>query len=301
LHRFANKVKLVRKGGQHLDDFIFDGRLKSFFLADSGAGSKITAKDEASKRQLTVARHERLLLLKYHPDIPIGALGEAEKRGEKVLFRFRLFPTGQLIDLKINFPKPGKNELRLYFNDAVFSPKAWDNWFLFEQNAQIWIGSLDDNEIKAARAGAPIDWQNGFDQAVEEAYQEAVNTKLPVLVPTSSLKYRRDPKVAIAAMGKSGNVCEMMPKHETFISRATGAPYLEAHHFIPMMEQRHIDVNLDVVENICILNPYAHRMLHHATYSEIEPYLKELAGPREDFLKHIGVSVDRILRSYGRL
>jgi 5-methylcytosine-specific restriction enzyme A len=293
-------VALVGRGGQHLDDFIFDQPLNTFFLSDSGAGSKITEKDEASKRQLTVAKNERLLLLKYHPDIPIGALGEAEKRGEKVWFQFKLFPTGQQIDLKINFPKPGKSELRLYFKEAVFSPKAWDNWFLFERNAEIWIGSLDDNEIDAAKAGAPIDWQNGFDQIAEEAYQEAVNAKLPVLVPTNSLKYRRDPKVAIEAMGKSGNVCEMMPKHQTFISRTTGAPYLEAHHFIPMMEQRHVEVSLDVVENICILNPYAHRMLHHATYSEIEPFLKELAGPREGFLNKIGVSVDQVLRSYGR-
>jgi 5-methylcytosine-specific restriction enzyme A len=282
-----------------LDDFIFDDGLNAFFLSDNGAGSKITEKDEARKRQLTVAKHERLLLLKYHPDVPIGALGEAEKRGEKVLFRFRLYPTGQHIDLKINFPKPVKNELRLYFNEAVFSPKAWDNWFLFERKGEIWIGSLDDDEINAARAGAPIDWQNGFDQMAEEAYQEAANTKRPVLVPASSLKYRRDPKVAIEAMGKAGNVCEMMPDHQTFISRATGAPYLEAHHFMPMMEQRHFDASLDVVDNICILNPYAHRMLHHATFSEIEPFLKELAGPREGFLKRIGVSVDRILRIYG--
>lgn len=283
-----------------MNDFNFDASLKAFFLADSGAGSQITEKDEAKKRQLTVASHERLLLTKYHPDIPKGALGKAESQGKKVLFRFRLFPTGQHIDLKINFPKPPKNELRLYFNEAVFSPNAWDYWFLFERDNEIWIGSLDETELNAARSGAPIDWQNGFDQVAEEAYQEAANAKLPVLVPSSSLKYRRDPKVAIEAMTKSGNVCEMMPGHQTFIARATGAPYLEAHHLLPMMEQRHFQKSLDTVENICILNPYAHRMLHHATYSEIEPYLVKLAEPREGFLKEIGASVDRVLRSYGR-
>lgn len=291
---------VVKKVGNTVDNFIFDDSLKSFFRSVSGAGSKITKKDEASKRQLTVAKHERQLLLRHHPDIPIRALGEAEKRGEKVLFRFRLFPTGQHIDLKINFPKPGKNELRLYFNEAAFSPNVWDNWFLFERDDEIWIGSLEDSELAAARKGAPLDYQNGFDQLIEEAYQEAANANVPILVPTSGLKYRRDPKVAIEAMKKSGHICEMMPDHTTFNSRVTGAAYLEAHHFVPMMEQRHFEVSLDVVKNICILNPYAHRMLHHATYSEIEPYLKELAEPREDFLKDIGVSVDRVLRSYGR-
>lgn len=283
-----------------MDDFEFDGGLKSFFQSSYGVGSRITEKDESRKRQLTVAKRERLLLLKYHPDIPVGALGTAEKNGKKVWFRFRLFPTGQHIELKINFPKPGKNELRLYFNEATFSPNAWDNWFLYERSDEIWIGSLDDNEIGAARAGVPIDHQNGFDQAAEEAYQHAANVKQPALVQSSSLKYRRDPKVAIVAMARADHHCEMMPDHQTFISRATGAPYLEAHHFVPMMEQRHFEKSLDVVENICILNPYAHRMLHHATYEQIEPYLKELAGPREPFLKDIGVSIDRVLRSYGR-
>jgi len=283
-----------------LDDFNFGKRLNTFFRSESGAGSKITEKDEANKRQLTVAKHERHLLLKYHPDIPVGALSRAEELGKKVKFKFRLYPTGRQIELKINFPKPGKNELRLYFNEANFSPNVWDNWFLFERNNELWIGSLDDIEIEAAKSGGRLDLQNGFDQFAEDDYQIAANEKVPLLVPLSSLKYRRDPKVAIKAMEKSGQRCEMMPDHRTFTSRVSGAPYLEAHHFVPMMEQRHFTASLDVVENICILNPYAHRMLHHATYSEIEPYLRELAAPREAFLNRIGVSVDRVLHSYGR-
>lgn len=283
-----------------MDDFIFDNQLNAFFRSKEGAGSKITQKDEALKRQLTVAKHERQILLRHHPNIPIGALSEAEKRGEQVLFRFNLYPSGRPIHLKINYPKRGKNELRLYFNDEVFSPQAWDNWFVFERDKEIWIGSLDDDELAQARNGTPIDWQNGFDQISEEAYQEAANSTVPTLVSSSNTRYRRDQNVAIAAMRGSGMVCEMMPHHPTFISRTTGQPYLEAHHLMPMMEQRHFSVSLDVVENICILNPYAHRMLHHATYSEIEPYLKQLAQPREDFFKRIGISVDRVLRSYGR-
>ena len=282
-----------------MDNFIFDEKLNSFFQSERGAGSRITKKDEANKRQLTVTKHERELLIKHHPNIPIGALGEAEKRGKNVLFRFRLFPTGQPIDLKINFPKPEKNELRLYFNEATFSPNAEDKWFIFERDNDIWIGSLDDDELNAAMAGSPIDWQNGFDHALEEAYQEAANTQKPILVPSTTLKYRRDPKVAIKAMQNSGRICEMMPDHQTFISRATGQTYLEAHHLVPMMEQRHFEASLDVVENICILNPYAHRMLHHATYSEIKPYLVELAEKRTAFLKDLGIKIDRVLRSYG--
>lgn len=282
-----------------MDDFKFDDALNRFFRSQRGCGSRITQKDEAKKRQLTVAKHERELLLQFHPNIPRGALGEAEKKGAQVYFKFRLFPSGTQIDLKINFPKPQKNELRLYFNEAVFSPEAGELWFLFERDAEIWIGSLDDAELTAARKGRPMDPQNGFDQTCEEDYQNAANQKLPELVVSSSLKYHRDPKVAITALANSGHICEMMPKHPHFTSKVTGNPYLEAHHFVPMMAQRHLTQNLDVVKNICILNPYAHRMLHHATYSEIEPYLKTLAEPREDFIKDVGLNVDKVLRIYG--
>ncbi len=274
--------------------------LNDFFDADSGQGSRITEKDEARKRQLTIAEHERKLLVKYHKNIPRGALRDAEARGEQVLFKFLKYPTGQAVELKLNFPKPMKNELRLYFNEALFSPKAGDFWFIFERNSQIWIGSLSDEELIAAQEGRPIDAQNGFDQGSEESYQDALNKNAPGLVLSSALKYKRDPKVAIAALASSGYVCEMLPEHEIFLSRSTGKPYLEAHHFVPMMEQRHFDTSLDVEQNICILNPYAHKMLHHAVYADIEPYLKALAEPREPFLRELGVSVDTVLRSYGK-
>lgn len=283
-----------------MDNFEFDADLRSFFQTSRGAGSRITERDEASKRQLTVAMHERNLLTQFHTDIPRGSLTDAELAGKQVWFPFRLFPSGRRIQLKVNFPKPAKNELRLYFNEEAFSPQANDFWFIFERSGELWIGALDDSELQAARDHGVLDEQNGFDQATEEAYQLSANSGAPTTVTTVSTKYRRDPAVAERALNASGHVCEMIPAHPVFESNRTGKPYLEAHHFFPMMEQRHFpDQPLDVVENICILNPYAHKMVHHATYSEIEGHLKKLAEPREDFLKGIGVSVDRVLRCYG--
>jgi len=241
-------------------------------------------------------------LTQFHPDIPRGPLSSAEGAEKQVWFPFRLFPTGRKIELKINFPKPEKNELRLYFNEDAFSPSANDMWFIFERSGEIWIGTLDDEELKAARNNLPIDPQNGFDQQAEDEYQNAANSGAPPLTITTTTSYRRDPTVAAAALAASGHVCEMLPSYPIFTSKRTSQNYLEAHHFFPMMEQRHFpEQSLDVVENICILNPYAHKMVHHATYAEIEGYLKKMAEPREPFLKEIGVSVDRVLRCYGGL
>ncbi|WP_022704151.1 hypothetical protein [Pseudorhodobacter ferrugineus] len=164
-----------------MDDFIFDAGLNRFFKSDSGAGSRITEKDEATKRQLTVAKHERDLLLKYHPILPIGSLAEAEKRGEQTSFSFRKFPTGYAVRLNIHYPDATKDALQLHLTQGEFSPRVGDMWFLFERQNQIWIGSFEDAELNAARRNAPFDMQNGFDHGAEEAYQAAINGHAPDL------------------------------------------------------------------------------------------------------------------------
>lgn len=282
-----------------MDDFLFDVSLQKFFGAANGAGSRITEKDEANKRQLTVAKPERELLARHHKNIPVGSLQAAESLGKQVYFDFLLFPTGRQISLKINFPKPGKNELRLYFSEGSFSPNANDFWFLFEKQGRIWIGTLDEVELEVARTGAVMDSQNGFDQAQEELYQQTIYAPPPEQTVTTTLRYQRDPKVAHAALQASGYVCELKPELPTFSSKVTGKPYLEAHHLVPMMEQRHFTVSLDVLENICILNPYAHKMLHHASFSEAKPLVEKLGKARQEFLNRIGVTMDRVLLSYG--
>lgn len=282
-----------------MDNFEFDASLNSFFKSSRGAGSRITEKDEANKRQLTVVAHERKILEHFIPDVPEGSLKSAEENNAKTDFELRMFPSGEKVFLKLNKPKLGKNEMRLYFRHGVFNPAAGDFWFLFERAGQLWIGSLDEDELERARRGQPIDPQNGFDQISEDGYQIALNSTSPEKFVSTTLKYRRDPLIAQAVLVKSGYQCEMMPAHQTFTSRVTGKPYLEAHHLVPMMEQRHFATSLDVEENICILNPYAHRMLHHATYSEIEPFIHKLAERRKPFLNALDVSVNQVLKSYG--
>ena len=282
-----------------MDDFTFDPPLNAFFQSNSGAGSRVTSADEAKKRQLTVVKGEKKLLRKFHKRIPSGPLKSAESNGQQVAFAFRKYPTGQKIFLKLNYPKPSKSELRLYFNKDAFSPNEGDLWFLFERGQELWIGSMHDSELEAAKNGSHIDVQNGFDHVAEEEYQTYLNTNSPRTIFSTSIKYKRDPNVGRKAIQNSQYKCELMPNLNTFVSKATSKPYLEAHHFIPMMEQRNFMKSLDVVENICILHPYSHRMLHHANYVDIEPYLIQLAKPRQQFLDQLGLTVDSVLHYYG--
>ena len=178
-----------------MDNFIFDKELKSFFGAKRGAGSRVTP-TEAGDSQITFAQDEGELLLAFNAKVPIGGVKSLKKQGIDALYSYRLFPTGQKVQLNTVHPKPDNNELRVYLQKSVFKPPALDFWFIFERDDQLWIGSLHESELAAAKSGAKIDLQNGFDHNEEDSYQEAINYDRPELVRSSTLSYRRDPRVA---------------------------------------------------------------------------------------------------------
>ena len=285
-----------------MDDFSFGRSTLKSLAASSGQGSRVTEREgkAGGDKSVTVSVREKEILHKYHSVFPRMSLERARDRGEKTHFEFRLFPDGRRVTLSINHPKSAGAETRNYFKKDVFYPRPFDFWFLYESENEVWIGALPESDLALLMNGTLPDAQDGYDQYNEVDYQAALNEKLPSLRTTTTVGFARDAAVAKSALHKSGYSCEMLPLHPTFQSRTTRNPYLEAHHFLPMFEQRNWpDTNLDVVENICILNPYAHKMVHHATYSEIEGYLKKMAEPREDFLKGVGVTVDRVLQCYG--
>lgn len=285
-----------------MDDFSFDDKLCGKFGAEQGFGSRVTKREgmKGGDRAVTLTVAEKSLLKKFHQEFPRKSLDEARARGEQADFEVRSFPSGTLETVSINHPKAKGDETRLYFKKGVFHPSPLDFWFLFERSGELWIGSLGESELGHLQTGVSLNLHDGLGANTEVEYQEQLNGKIPKEKTTTSTTFQRDPKVGAEALEASGFVCEMLPEHETFASKRTGQPYLEAHHFFPMMEQRYFpEVTLDVVENICILNPYAHKMVHHATYGDIESHLKKMAEPREEFLKNIGVNVDRVLKSYG--
>ena len=90
----------------------------------------------------------------------------------------------------------------------------------------------------------------------------------------------------------------MRPDLETFLSRKTKKPFLEAHHLIPMKAQSVFKDNLDTLDNICILSPFIHRKLHHAPFEMITPDLQRLILPRRKFLDSLEISDDYIYEIY---
>ena len=62
--------------------------------------------------------------------------------------------------------------------------------------------------------------------------------------------------------------CEYDKEHESFISRKTNKPYMEAHHLIPMEFQRQFIDSIDIEENIICLCSRCHNKLHYGVHPE---------------------------------
>lgn len=283
-----------------MDDFKFDKLLCQYFGAEKGAGSRVTPKDEGIKGQITVTKKYERPIFEEHFDKILT--GKKDDLGDECLRKFKIFPTGETVELPLLLrPGDGRDELRLYMNAGLFRPAPNMFWFTFIKEGELWLGALTEAELNQIRKGALLDLQDGIQDIPEENYQDLINlAKIPKLSTQTVNAYQRDPSVAKSVLEQSDYVCELLPEYPSFTSKTSGKPYLEAHHLVPMFEQRRfLDRSLDVGENICILNPYAHKMVHHATYSDIKAHIKKLSEPREEFLKEIELNVDQVLKIYG--
>ena len=283
----------------------FSKELLKHFKADKGAYSKVTDV-EASKRQVVTRVVERDLFESFFKEELAtrrgkGGKGSLLELGEKATSTFRVYPSGLYINLPLLYPKLNKRELRLYFNKGQFSPTAEDYWCTFLRGNELWLGTFTQSFLDNLEKGAIPVPDNPRDENFEtevDAFQELLNRPPSKQVSSTSLIWRRDPKVSRTAFRNSDYICEMYPDMPYFISRSSGKPYMEAHHFIPMKHQPQHDIPLDVVENICVLNPYAHRELHHAKYTEIKSAVLKLAKKREEFLDKLGLKPTDTLAYY---
>jgi 5-methylcytosine-specific restriction enzyme A len=148
-----------------------------------------------------------------------------------------------------------------------------------------------------------------LDLLSSDDYQEAAN-EIAKNPPTSVLppggrprpeqvigkganKYKRDPEMAALAIKAASHRCEIDEDHETFTSRRTKQPFVEAHHLVPMQRQDCFDVSLDVPENIVALCPGCHRKLHHARFGDFKSLLQKVFLARESQLaaRNIAISL----------
>lgn len=88
-------------------------------------------------------------------------------------------------------------------------------------------------------------------------------------------------------------MCENNGEHNTFTAKATGMPYMEGHHLIPLEFQPLFQTSLDVYANIVCLCPACHRLLHFGVNSERLRVAEKLFDRRKARLAKCGIELEK--------
>jgi 5-methylcytosine-specific restriction enzyme A len=284
------------------EDIEFDAAFRRYFGATRGAYSRVT-ETEAGDGQVTLTGIEKEIALAH-----FGAASLAPYRGnddvlaEKGLDarrEFHHFPTGTIVTPKLKYAKAQGGELRLYFNDGAFKVYAGDNWGLFLRDGKIWICSFSSKIATQVASGNLSDGSRAATlEPDDDNFQDLANDAPPGQVTATTTKWGRNPSLAAQAFAAKDYRCELMPDGPSFVSRRSGKRFNEAHHLIPMREQGQYSLSLDTLDNICVLNPFAHRRLHHASFDVIVPDLRRLIASRPLLLERHGLLEDDLIGLY---
>ena len=110
--------------------------------------------------------------------------------------------------------------------------------------------------------------------------------------------YPRDPKTALNALSYAKYLCEVDPKHKTFLRKNGKTTYTEPHHLVPLSAYKDFNVSLDVEENIVSLCSHCHNLIHYGNDSK--KLIEFLYKLRKDDLEKVGIiiSLDELLNYY---
>ncbi|MBR6124789.1 HNH endonuclease [Candidatus Saccharibacteria bacterium] len=274
------------------------------FAAEAGSYSLVTDR-EVFDSQITATDAETILLRNYflqnRQSIHVGNVKSNPQAAAKT---FRLYPSGKPISLNLIYPKPEKSELRLYISKtAGFFPNPGEVWFLFikKETHDLWIGSMPEKEWRRENSIGRNDEEientlkTDIDEIDAKIIEEQSNNSSSQNCTPEILKegadFIRRRELAILRMQRSKYKCEFDPSHKLFIAKATGCPYLEAHHLIPIRFQPQLhSLKLDSLDNICCLCPNCHRAIHHAEDDVVKAMLQKLSAIRKtDSIFHLKI------------
>lgn len=282
----------------------FSAALLRYFKADAGGFSPVT-QTEYGDSQITLSGAESALVGNFAKDwlkARRGSVSSLIAKSVNPSYTFRLHPTGEKVELNLVYPKPKKNELRLYLKAGSFKPQPNIYWCVFLRNNELWLGSFDFNllaTIDSLPFNLPCETlREEFLEPEIDDFQGQLNKPAKQIEQSISMLWGRDPKIARQAIEKANFRCEIFPTYPTFNSRVSLKPFMEAHHLIPMKLQHKYEVNLDNVRNVCSLSPYGHRLLHHGKFEDIEFHVAALAKQRVELLSELDMHVDDVLYLY---
>jgi len=272
----------------------FNALHKLHFSCDDGAYSIVTPR-EIYDSQITLTDHEAAIV--------INAIGRDQiQRGNvmsnkiKALKPFKLHSAGMVEDIELNlvFPKPDKDELRLYLKAAIFKPSPNDIWFLYPKDGKIHLGAMAENQWRSI--GRIDDDDASYQKTIEVPETKLLSPEYRLTA--AQITQKRNPLLAKMRFEMADYLCEMDHSCRLFRSRSNGENYLEAHHFIPLAFQPIFEHSLDVTENIIALCPFCHRAIHHADVAHTRSLIYTLASSRNDLFDQYGITTMTLYEFY---
>ncbi len=268
-----------------------------YFNAKDGAYSRVTER-EFFDSQITLSDAEAELAISYFgTTILIGNVGVDREQAKKL---FKLYNKNEFVHLNLIFPKPGKNELRLYIsNRAGYKPPAGYVWFLLlDKNDVLNIGSMSETQWR--RLGQDDEGDVDYQLAIEQdilADPVLEKGKIKTITLGERKAYYRDPKIAKARFEVAKYRCEFNSSHTTFPS-TKGYPFVEAHHFIGISLQERFTMPLDSVNNVFALCPTCHKAIHYARIDYRSEVVSALFKQRPLLASKYTVTLDQALQFY---
>ena len=115
----------------------------------------------------------------------------------------------------------------------------------------------------------------------------------PKEITITSKQWRCNQIIITQAVEGAGYLCEHNSEHQTFISKATGHPYMEGHHLIPLKYQSQFSCGIDVYANVVCLCPICHKLLHFGRDSERTTVAEQLFEKRSERLSNSGIDLSK--------
>lgn len=134
----------------------------------------------------------------------------------------------------------------------------------------------------------------------EENNELLILSKKPIIDLKGRRRWPRSSNVAVEALNRSLRQCEVNANHQTFVSKASGENFMEAHHLIPMNKQADFEYTLDQIANVKSLCPNCHRAIHYGDDNTRNEIIEKLYWQSIKELEKVGlkVSLEDLIKMY---
>ena len=200
------------------------------------------------------------------------------------------------IRLNLVLRNPPRNELRLYFNQKEgLTAKAGQILEVLFRKGRAEI-RVRDGGLKEKGPRLKDKARNRADSDDDEI-NSALYTQPKMRTQKARRVWARSGTVAMRCLECAGYRCQA--GYKSFTSARTGKSYLEIHHLILLSLQKRFLKNLDVLENVFALSPFAHRAIHFGDTKMVRTIIDKLLRVRPGLLDAFGITREMVYEIYG--